>query len=116
MEEKELLLKEIKSIIADSQKDNATKADIDARIADVNKRIEEVLNDTQVKELKENVAQMTVSIAELSGAVKAMKEVANSQKSEQPKTFREAVKEAIMASKDTVLTEVNDQYGQRFSL
>jgi hypothetical protein len=116
MEEKELLLKEIKGIIADSQKDNVTKADIDARLDVVNKRIEESLNDTQVKELKENVAQMTVSIAELSGTIKAIKEVADTKKSEAPKTFREAVKEAIMANKDQVLTERNDEYGERFSL
>ena len=117
--QKELLLKEIKedvqSLIDESQKENIKKADLDAKVDELNKKIEELDNDG-MKELKENVDKLVEISSENAAAIKAMQETPSKTKGEKPKTLKEALLNAIMEKKDIVLTEKNDDNGKRYSL
>ena len=115
MEEKELLLKEIKGIIADSQKDNVTKADIDARLDAVNKRIEESLNNTEMKELKEKLDGLIVSSAELQGELKAYKEQSQKPEAKPVKGFKANLIEAVKSHPEIIKVKKDDN-GERESL
>lgn len=115
MEEKELLLKEIKGIIADSQKDNATKADIDARLAEINKKIEAGLNNTEMKELKEKLDVLIVSSATLEGELKAYKEQASAPANKPVKGFKANLIEAVKSHPEIIKVKKDDN-GERESL
>lgn len=126
VEEKELLLKEIEgkviNLLADSQKENVKKDELEAKIKEINGQIEGLTND-QMKALKESVDNMVKEQEKLLETIKEQGTALNKlqEKSitkEKPKTFRELMKEAIL-SKDAevkVLTEKNDDYGKRYSL
>jgi len=124
-EEKKELLKElelkIKSIITDSTKEKVSAKDLNDKIAEVNKTISENLSNDEMADLKKTVDTMKTELTEANEALKAqglelsgLKEN-ETQKKELPKTFREAVKAAIMEKKG-VLVEKNDDYGKRMSL
>jgi predicted nucleic acid-binding protein len=118
MEEKEVLLKEIKSLIADSQKDSITKEVLEARIEAINKQIAEKLDNAEIKALKEGVDKLVAATAENAAAIKAMTEKTTKEFKESPVSFKDALIAAVMGKKEVagLLSEKNDDYGKRFSL
>lgn len=117
--QKELLLEEIKaevkSLIDNSQKENVKKEDLDSKIEEINNKISESLNNDEIAALKESVDKLIVASTENSAAIKAFTEKASGEK-ELPKNLRSALKEAIIAKKDIILTEKNDDNGKRYSI
>jgi len=118
--QKDMLLKEIegnvKSLIADSQKESITKKELDDKVDALNKKIADSLNNEDMATLKESVDNLVKASSENSAAIKAMTEQAAKQINESPKSFREAIKASILAKKDSVLVEKNDDNGERLSL
>ena len=118
--QKEALLEdiksEVKSLMEDSQKENVTKKELDDKVEAINKKIEESLDNEGMKALKDSVDELVKATAENSSAIKAMNEEGKSKKDEKPKDFRGAWKSAIMEKKDIVLTQKNDDNGERLSL
>ena len=125
--DKELLLEEIKGLIADSQKDNVTAKDLNDRVEKINKEITEKLDsaetkeqrDEAAKELKANVDKLVEATTANAAAIKAMGEVANKKESDKPMSFKDALIASVMdAAKDVpgLLTDKNDDFGQRKSL
>jgi hypothetical protein len=118
--QKDLLLTEIKAdvkaLIDDSQKENIKKADLDKKVEELNTKIAETLDNEGMKTLKESVDELVKATGENSAAIKAMTEEGKTKKTELPKDFRSAWKAAIMAKKDVVLTNKNDDNGERLSM
>jgi len=118
--QKDLLLQEIKAdvqeIINDSQKENITKAELDTKVNEINEKIKKSLNNEDLKTLKESVDGLVKASADNAAAIAAMTEKASKTVDETPKSLRSALKQAILAKKDMVLTEKNDDNGQRLSL
>lgn len=122
------LLKEIESqvkkVIDDSGKENVTKKDLDDRLAEINKKIEEGLDDAEIKALKESVDKMIKGNEEMLETLKTqgteLKKLQEKGVDEKPKTFKQIMKDAILEKhselKNSILTEKNDDYGKRFSL
>lgn len=117
---KEALLEEIKGLVKESTKGAITEKELNAKIEGINEQLktlnEKEDNHAEVKALKESVDNVLVAVAENAGAIKSMLEKAKSPESNTPKNFRDALKAAIMEHSDRVLTEKNDDYGQRQSL
>jgi len=120
--DRELLLEEIKGLIADSQKENVKKSDLEARVDVINTAIAEKLTNVDIKALKESVDKLVTETAANAAAVKAMGEVGKIE-DEKPRTTKEVWKQALInavmaASKDVpgLLVEKNDDNGKRFSL
>lgn len=116
--DKELLLDEIKGLIADSQKEGVSKTDLDAKVEVINKTIAEKLDNAEMKALKESVDNLMKATSDNAAAIKAMVEAPNA-KSEKPMTFKEALIAAVQESAKnipTLLTEKNDDLGKRQSL
>jgi len=104
--DKELLLDEIKGLIADSNKEGVKKADLDARVEEINKELK-VINDREdnreeVKTLKENVDKILQVTAENAAAIKAMNESPAKKADEKPMTFKEALLASIEESAKSV--------------
>lgn len=118
MDPKEELLKEIKGLIADSQKENVTEKALNERIEAINKTIAETLNNAEIKSLKESVDKLVEATASNAAAIKAMNETAGTKAAEKPLTFKEALIASVMekASIPGLLVDKNDDYGQRKSL
>jgi hypothetical protein len=118
MDEKELLLKEIKSLIADSTKENVTAADLEKRIETLNKRINDSLDNQQLKDLNEAVTNLVSATAANAAAIKAIGEQSQKNVPAKRMTFKDALMESILEKADVagLLTEKNDDYGQRKSL
>lgn len=118
--QKEALLVEIqdnvKSLIDKSQEGNIKKEDLDAKVEELNKAIKEGLDNEGMAALKTSVEGLVTASSENTAAIKAMTEKATETTAESPKSFREAIKTAILGKKDSVLTEKNDDYGKRYSL
>lgn len=118
--EKDLLLKEIesnvKSLIADSQKDSITKVELDAKVNELNKSITDSLDNEDMAALKVSIDGLVVASSDNAAAIKAMAEKAVEDVSKAPLSFREVMKAAILSKKDMVLTEKNDDNGKRLSL
>lgn len=130
--QREDLLKEVegkvKSVIDASQKEVVTKEQLDERLTEINKQIEEGLDDEQIKALKESVDKMSESQKELidkqSEIIKAQEEHGTAlnklqekgQKENVPRSFKEILRESILEKKDAVLKERDDDFGKRFSL
>ena len=125
--DKELLLEEIKGLIADSQKDNVTAKDLDDRVEAINTKITETLDSAETKEerdagakaLKESVDRLIEATTANAAAIKAMGEVANKKESDKPKSFKDALIASVMdAAKEVpgLLVDKNDDDGQRKSL
>jgi hypothetical protein len=116
MEERELLLKEIKGLIADSQKENVDKKTLENTIKELNEKIAKLGND-DIKALKEGVDKLVQATADNAAAIKAMGEVA-SKKDEKPLSFKDALVAAwVDASKNipNLVVERNDDNGKRLS-
>jgi hypothetical protein len=117
--QKDLLLEEIKadvqSLIDNSQKENVKKEDLDKEVAGINEKIAKSLDNNEIKTLKESVDELIKASSDNSAAIKAFTEKVNVEK-EAPKDLRSALKAAILTKKDLVLTEKNDDNGQRLSL
>jgi hypothetical protein len=116
MEERELLLKEIKGLIADSQKENVDKKTLDNTIKELNEKIAKLGND-DIKALKEGVDKLVQATADNAAAIKAMGEVA-SKKDEKPMSFKEALVQAweeAAKSVPSLVTEISDSNGKRLS-
>lgn len=94
MNEKELLLKEIQGLIADSQKENVNKKDLETRIEAINKTIAEKLDNAGMKDLKESVDKLVQATADNAAAIKAMNEAAP-EKVEKTGSFYEALMDAV---------------------
>ena len=118
-EDKKLLLDEISGMIADSQKETVNKSDLETRISAINKQIE-TLNDAELKQLKTDVDALAKKNMELLEIVEKqgieINKSKENQKEQKPKSFRKLMEDAIMEKKDIVLTEKNDDWGQRLSL
>ncbi|MFA5300073.1 MAG: phage major capsid protein, partial [Lutibacter sp.] len=117
MEEKEMLLKEIKSLISDSTKENVTEKMLNDRIEAINKQITENFKSNEdILHLKESVDKLITATGDNAAAIKAMAELPQ-KKNETGKTksFRQALEDAIM-EKAEILSEKNDDNGKRFSL
>jgi len=118
--EKDLLLKEIesnvKSLIADSQKDSITKVELDAKVNELNKSITDSLDNEDMAALKVSIDGLVVASSDNAAAIKAMAEKAVEDVYKAPLSFREVMKAAILSKKDMVLTEKNDDNGKRLSL
>jgi len=118
-EKKAQLLKEIegnvKEIIADSQKEFVKSADVEKKIAELNKKIADNLDNEGMKALKAIADGLVESNNKMALEMKALKENGMEDKKEQ-KSFRQIMKDAILEKKDLVLTEKNDDYGKRLSL
>jgi hypothetical protein len=119
--EKQALLeevtKQVKALITDSQKENVTSKDLDARIEAINKKIAENMDNDGREQLKANVEKLTTTVAELAGTIKAMNEKPQIQtKNSEKLTFRQAIEAAIMEKSSGILTEKNDDNGKRLSL
>lgn len=122
MDEKEKLLEQIKGLIADSQKENVSKKDLDARVDGINKAIADKLTNEDIKTLKESVDKLVIEVAANAAAIKAHGEIGK-KVAEAPRTTKEAWKQALVnavmeASKDVpgLLSEKNDDFGKRLSL
>jgi hypothetical protein len=118
--QKDLLLQEIKAdvqgLIDDSQKENVTKADLDSKVSEINNKIESSLDNEGMRALKESVDELVQNSSDNTAAIKALTEKAAQTIDEAPKDLRSALKAAILTKKDLVLTEKNDDNGQRLSL
>jgi outer membrane murein-binding lipoprotein Lpp len=123
MEDKEVLLKEIegkvKSLIADSQKENVKKEDLDKTVNEINEKVKG-LTSTEIDTLKTRVDELVKKNEQLEAASKAqgaeMAKMKVGVDPVKPITFREAVKQAILEKKDLVLTNKNDDNGERLSM
>lgn len=117
---KEKLLGEIKEIISDSTKGVVTEKELNDKVAEINSKLEGLNNrednHAEVKELKEAVDKLTETMTANSAQLKALKEEGFDRKDRSPKSFREAMKSAIMEKKDSFVNEVNDDYGKRLSM
>lgn len=118
MEEKDILLKEIKALIADSQKENVTEKALNDRIAAINKAIAEKLDSNAIDALKLGVDKLLEATAENAASIKAMTEKTHKDFSEKPKSLKEALIEAVMEKSSVagLLMDKNDDYGQRKSM
>lgn len=118
MEDKELLLKEIKGLIDDSQKEGVKKADLDKTLADLNERIAK-LSKPEIDSLPETVNKLIAEQAKLTASVNAMNENANKQEAEKPVSFKQALINAVQESAKNVpslLSEKSDDNGKRQSM
>ena len=118
MDPKDELLKEIKGLIADSQKETVTAKELDSRIEAINKSIAEKLDNAEIKALKESVDKLIEATVSNAAAIKAMNEKPGAKNAEKPVSFKQALMDSILekASVSGLLTDKNDDYGQRKSL
>lgn len=117
MEEKELLLAEIKKMIEDSGKENVKKSEVENQVKSINDKIEKMnLDNAALKELKETIDQLAKDVNANNLELKSLKEEGVKTKNQSPKTLRDVMEAAIMEKKDRVLTEISDTYGKRLSL
>lgn len=113
---------QVKKVMADSQKENVSRKDLDDRLAEINKQIAEGLGNEEIKTLKESVDKMAKAQEELLKSVEKQGIALNKmqdtgvEKPERLKSFREMLRDSILEKKDIVLTEKNDDYGKRLSL
>ena len=118
--EKAALLNEVtsqvKSLIAESQKETVTEKALNEKIEAINKNIAEKLDNAGMLALKENVDKLLVATSENAATIKALNEKKVEQKEASPKSFKESLRSAIMEKADTVLTEKNDDNGKRLSM
>lgn len=125
--EKELLLDEIKGLIADSTKGVVKAEDLEKRVEAINKSITEKLDgfetkeerDAAAKELKDNVDKLLTATAENAAAIKALTEQGKKDIKDNPKSFKDALIAAVMEKSSEVpglLSDRNDDFGQRKSL
>ncbi len=115
LQDKEALLKEIKSLITDSTKENVTTEALNYRIVEINKKIEESFkSNNEIKALKESVDKLLQATGENAAAIKAMNEKPQA-KNEKPKSFKTAIMEAIKSHPELVKTKKDDN-GERESL
>ena len=110
MEEKDLLLKEIKVLIADASKEGVKKADLDKTIADLNDRISKLSN-ADIDALPEKVNALIAENARLAGEVKAMNEKASKQEVK-PLTFADALVEAVKEAAKNVPSLYTEKDGK----
>ena len=117
---KEALLGEIKTLIADSQKGSVTEDALNAKVAEINTKLEALNskedNHEEVKALKTSVDSLIAKLNDTNAELKGLKENGIKNSGSQPKSFRDAVKEAILTKKDSFLKEVHDNYGKRMSM
>lgn len=117
--DKEILLDEIKGLIADSTKEGVKLADLDARVDAINKDIADKLDDAGMKALKESVDKLLEATAANAAAIKAINEAPPKKAVEKPLTFKEALIAAVEDSakeSPNLLSEKDDDYGKRKSL
>jgi len=116
---KEALLEEIKGLIKNSTENAITEKELNAKVDEINNQLkalnEKEDNHEDVKTLKESVEKLLSATSENAAAIKSMTEQKQNNETT-PKTFREAIKAAIMEKRDIVLTEKEDDYGKRLSL
>jgi hypothetical protein len=116
--DKELLLDEIKALITDSQKETVTEKALNERVEALNKAIAEKLDNAGMAALKESVDKLVSATAANAAAIKAITEKGGNTAEAKPVTFKEALIAAVMekSSVPGLLTEKNDDFGQRKSL
>jgi len=113
--DKELLLEQIKGLITDSVKEGVTKADLDARIEEINKKLK-VINDREdnheeLKTIKESVEKLLQATAENAAAIKAMNEQPGKNESKKPKTFYDAIMEGIGEAAKNIPNLITEKEG-----
>ena len=96
MDEKELLLKEIQGLIADSQKENVTAKELNDKVEAINKMIAEKLDNAGMAALNTSVEKLLQASAENAAAIKAMAEQAKEVSTKRHITFTDALVAAVM--------------------
>ena len=126
--DKDALLKDIEQLIAKSTEGTASKEELDKKVEAINSQLKELNtkedNHEEVKDLKDSVDKLITAMSATNDALKAQGEEMKSlteqgkkvEKNEKPLSFRDALKEGIMAKKDILLKEKDDDYGKRLSL
>lgn len=109
----------VKALVADAMKDGVKAVDINKQIAEINEQIKG-LTSKQVDQLKADIDAQNLLINQLTEASKAqgleMAKLKNGTTPETKMTFREAIKQAIMEKKDTMIVQKSDTDGERLSL
>lgn len=119
----------IQAVVDKANGENVSKKTLEAEVEKINKMIEK-LNSESVDALKKRVDAMaeasekttkaldaaTEALKTQSEAIKKLTDQGIAENAEKPKTFRQAMKDAIMGAKDKILVEKSDDYGKRFSL
>lgn len=117
---KETLLSEIKQLITDNSKGAVTEKQLNDSIAAINTKLETINNKEnnhdEVLALKESVDALAEQLNKNSLEMKSLRENGIETKPAEVKNFRSALKAAILEHKDTLLKEVNDDYGKRISM
>jgi hypothetical protein len=123
MNEKELLLKEIKDLIAESTKGVITEKALNDKVEAINAQLkalnEREDNHKEVKDLKDAVDKIIQATADNAAAIKAMNEGPAKKASDKPVSFKEALVNAVMeAGKEApgLVKDVKDTDGERKSL
>lgn len=127
------LLKKIERLVVKtietSAKDTVTKAQMDKLVEQLNKEVAK-LSEEGMAELKQRVDKLAAdnerlqkelstandTMVQQGAALKKLNDNAAGAAATTPKTFRQAIKDAIMEHKDEVLKERNDDYGKRLSM
>jgi len=111
---------QVKTLIKESKKDTITGKELDKRIENLNKDIKKMSNDEMAK-LKTDIDKVVLDLSKANEALvtqgaemKALKEIGKAP-SDQPKTFKGALRAAIMEQSDKVLKEIDDNDGKRLS-
>lgn len=112
MNEKELLLKEIKDLISESTKGAITEKALNDKVEEINKQLK-VLNEREdnhkeVKDLKEAVDKLIQATADNAAAINAMNETATKKAENRPATLYEAMMEAITEASKNVPSLISE--------
>lgn len=121
---------QVKSIMTESQKENVSKKDLDTKVDDLNKNIQKLTDEGKAElkkmvddlakkneNLEEQLKEANKTLGEQGTALKKLQDTgANGGNEEKPKSFREAVKEAILQHKDRLLVDRKDDFGDRLSM
>lgn len=109
----------VKELIENGMKGSVKVEDINKQISDINADIAKLTNE-QIKTLKDSIDELTKKNETLTEASKAqgleLTKLKSGPTPEMKMTFREAIKQAILEKKDSVLTQKNDDNGERLSL
>jgi hypothetical protein len=123
--------KKMKTLVDKAAEGSINKEDLDKAVKKLNDEIGKLSNEA-LKELKDRADKMSESndalqkelketkdaLIKQSEAIKKLQEAGASQEDidKARKTFRQAIKEAVLEHKDTLLQEVNDRDGNRLSM
>ena len=117
--DQELLLEQIKGLIADSNKENVKAKDLEDKVTALNKAIAEKLDNEGIKALKDSVDKLVTETAANAAAIKAMNEKPANAQSQKPVSFKDALIQAVLdKAKDNpkLIKEIAEGSNKRQSL